>query len=96
METSDCGAVEELVGGGGRMVSASRTAPLWATAGPERAFCSTSSVVRPLRRSSSRLPKIILRVRGSRPIDGSSKQNTGGSSIMLRAISTFFGSPLDR
>src|SRR3981189_659436 len=53
-------------------------------------------MVRPSRRSSPRVAKIVLRARGSKPTDGSSKQMTGGSSIMARAISTVFCSPPDR
>ena len=73
----------------------SSTAPRSATASPERAFCSTSSTVRPSLGELRDAANTCLRDFGSRPIDGSSSRISAGSSISERASSTCFCSPPD-
>src|SRR5438445_4930120 len=63
---------------------------------PERAFCSTSSSVRPDLFMSRTVLKTRVRVLGSRPMDGSSRMSSFGSSMRARANSTSFCCPPER
>ena len=83
-------------------VPSSRTWPLSTTTArvasdrPARTFCSTSRIVRPSSHMVRTCWRTFLRVFGSRPMDGSSRTTSFGSSIRHRANSTRRCWPPDR
>ncbi len=72
------------------------TAPVWEAERPSRAFCSTSSTVRPSSLSCLIVSKTACRALASSPIVGSSSRISFGSSMSARAISISFCCPPER
>ena len=72
------------------------TTPCVDSRSPARAFCSTSRIVLPRAFIIRTASKTDLSTFGDRPIDGSSRITSAGSSIRQRANSTSRCSPPDR
>ena len=74
----------------------SARSPRSATDSALRAFCSTSSTVRPVRSRSARsTPMICATSCGARPSDGSSSSSSVGRPISARPIASIWRSPPD-